>query len=276
MSRDAQAKTEVRGNPREHAAGASERVLVTVATYNELENLPRLVDEIHRWTPDADILVIDDNSPDGTGRWVDERAREDQRLHCLHRSGKLGLGTATVAGLRHGLQHGYALVLNLDADFSHHPKYVPALLDAVRGNAGSRADVAIGSRYVPGGGTEGWPWHRRMMSRCVNLYARCLLGLPVKDTSGAFRCYRTELLQRVNYSAIRSRGYSFQEEFLWHLKQAGARFVEVPIVFADRAYGQSKINAKEAITALAIILRLGLRNWFETLRNLLRGPASDA
>lgn len=232
------------------------RLLVTVATYNELENLPALVEEISKQLPAADVLVIDDNSPDGTGRWCDEKAIEEPRLKCLHRAGKLGLGTATIAGMQYGIEHGYEGVLNMDADFSHHPRYLPALVAAM-----DSADVAIGSRYCPGGGTHGWPLKRKFMSWSVNTYARVLLGLKPRDTSGAFRCYRVSLLKQLDFAAIKSRGYSFQEEILWRLKQLGARMVEVPIVFADRERGQSKINQQEALGALTVLFRLGLKNW---------------
>lgn len=234
----------------------SPRTLISVATYNEIENLPDLVAAIWEVAPQADILVIDDNSPDGTGRWCDEKGAAETRLHCVHRSGKLGLGTAIVAALNYGREHQYDFVLNMDADFSHHPNYIPAMLAAMKD-----ADVAIGSRYCPGGGTKDWPFKRRFMSWAVNTYARWLLGLKPKDTSGGYRCYRVSLLEKVDLAAIKSRGYSFQEEILWRLKRAGARFVEVPIVFADRERGQSKINKQEAISALWIILRLGMTNW---------------
>jgi dolichol-phosphate mannosyltransferase len=238
------------------------RTLVTIATYNEIENLPRLVDEISQFVPDADILVVDDNSPDGTGRWCDERSVDDRRVHCLHRSGKLGLGTATVAGMQYAIEHGYDYVLNMDADFSHPPRYLPDLLAGMQPSDGPPVDVMIGSRYVAGGGIEGWPLRRHLMSRGVNLYARCLLGLKAKDCSGAMRCYRTELLKRLDFNQIRSRGYSFQEEILWHLKRLGARFGESPIVFVERQRGLSKINSREALAALWIIFALGMRNWF--------------
>jgi len=240
----------------------SDKTLVTVATYNEMENLPELIEAIHAEAPDVDILVIDDNSPDGTGRWCDEKSAQDSRVRCLHREGKLGLGTATIAGMKYGIEHGYRYVLNMDADFSHHPKHLPALIAGMDPEDGPAVDVMIGSRYVPGGGVEGWGIKRHVMSSGVNLYARWLLGLKPKDCSGAFRCYRTELLEKMNFDAVRSRGYSFQEEILWHLKRLGARFGETPIVFADRQRGASKINMKEAAAALWIILALGVRNVF--------------
>jgi dolichol-phosphate mannosyltransferase len=233
------------------------RTLVTIATYNELENLPQLVEAIWQVAPQADVLVIDDNSPDGTGRWCAERRLSEPRLFCLHRTGKLGLGTAIIAGMQYAIEHGYDFVLNMDADFSHHPRYIPAIVAGM-----SVSDVSIGSRYCPGGGTKDWPVKRRLMSWAVNTYSRLLLGLKPNDTSGAFRCYRVSLLEQLDFAAIQSRGYSFQEEILWRLKRLGARMTETPILFADRERGQSKINKQEALAALAVICRLGITNWF--------------
>lgn len=240
----------------------AEKTLVTIATYNEMENLPDLVEAIFEQLPEADLLVIDDNSPDGTGDWVDEQAEKDPRVHCLHREGKLGLGTATIAGLRYGLEHGYRQVLNMDADFSHHPRYLKNFVAGMDPEDEEPVDVVIGSRYIPGGGVEGWPLHRRLMSRGVNLYARTLLWLRPKDCSGAYRCYRATAIERIDFDKVRSRGYSFQEEILWHLRRAGARMAETPIVFADRTRGSSKINGQEALAALWIIFALGVRNLF--------------
>jgi len=240
------------------SAGESGRTLVTLATYNEIENLPKLVADIMAIAPDVDVLVIDDNSPDGTGRWCDEQAQVNPRLHCIHRSGKLGLGTATVAGMQYAIQHGYSHVLNMDADFSHHPRHLPAIL----AETGDDKTVIVGSRYIEGGAIDGWPLKRHLMSRTVNFYARMMLRLPTKDCSGSFRCYPTALLKQLDFSAIRSRGYSFQEEILWHLRRLGAQFREVPIRFADRERGQSKINSREAWAALGIILRLGFQGLF--------------
>ncbi|MBC8876100.1 MAG: polyprenol monophosphomannose synthase [Planctomycetes bacterium] len=236
--------------------------LVVIATYNEIENLPQLSDEVFRYAPDVDVLVVDDNSPDGTGDWCDERASVDARLRVIHRSGKLGLGSATIAGMRYAMEHGYQYVLVMDADFSHHPKYIPAMRAGMEGDGNEPSvDVMIGSRYVTGGGVEGWPLRRRFMSRAINTYARCLLGLKIRDCSGAFRCFRTDVLRQFDFDAIHSSGYAFLEEILWHLKRRGARFRETPIVFVDRQQGQSKINMREAVAALWAIFRLGVRNW---------------
>ena len=238
------------------------KTLVVVATYNEIENLPPLVDEMFRYLPAADLLVVDDNSPDGTGRWCETRAAEDPRLHCMHRAGKLGLGTAVIAAMKYALANGYSYALTMDADFSHPPKCLPAMIAGMNPENGSSVDVMIGSRYVPGGGVEGWPLKRHFMSRSVNLYARWFLSLKPKDCSGNYRCYRTKTLAKLDFDQIRSRGYSFQEEILWHLKRVGAQFSETPIVFVERQRGQSKINLKEAINALRIIFSLGLQSLF--------------
>jgi dolichol-phosphate mannosyltransferase len=229
--------------------------LVVLATYNEIENLPLLVEAIGESLPDADLLVIDDNSPDGTGDWCDQYAKTDSRMHCLHRAGKLGLGSAAIEGFRWALERSYRRILTMDADFSHPPDRLPALLAGLE-----RADVTIGSRYCPGGAIEGWPFSRRLMSRLVNTAARWMLGLPVKDCSGAFRGYRAEILGRLEFDELKATGYAYLEEILWHLKRAGARFHETPITFTDRVRGQSKINWREAIGAVRVLCSLGWRN----------------
>jgi dolichol-phosphate mannosyltransferase len=238
------------------------QTLVVLATYNEVDNIHTLVEEIHRTAPEADILVIDDDSPDGTGRWCDQKAAVDPRVHCLHRQGKLGLGTALVAGMQYAVAQGYRYAVTMDADFSHSPRVLPALIAAMEPAGSAAADVAIGSRYVPGGGIEGWPLLRHFMSRGINLYARWLLGLSPKDCSSGFRCYRVERLARLDFAAVRSHGYSFEEEILWRLKRAGARFTEVPIRFVNRRQGVSKISLREAVAALWTLLRLAFQGPF--------------
>jgi dolichol-phosphate mannosyltransferase len=238
-------------------AESSPRILTSLATYNERDNLAPLIGEIHRHLPGADVLVIDDNSPDGTGRLADDLAAIDPSLHVLHRPGKLGLGTATVAAMRYAMDHDYDYLVNLDADFSHHPRYLPALVAGM-----NRNDVMIGSRYVQGGGTENWPISRRLMSKSVNSMARLLMRIPARDTSGAFRCYRVAKLRQVALDKIVSRGYSFQEEVLYRCRLAGCRMGEIPIIFADRRAGASKVNACEAVRSMAILLYLGTKAFF--------------
>ena len=239
----------------------AERILVAIPTYNEIENLPRLVERILESVPQVEILVVDDNSPDGTGRWVEEMAGREPRLHGLHRAGRLGLGTATIAAFQFAQQGGYAWVVSMDADFSHHPRYLPDLLDGREGSASRSPDVVIGSRYIQGGKTTGWPWHRRVISWLVNRAARWLLSLPVRDCSGAYRCYRVALLDQVDWNQVRSRGFSFEEEILWRLHRAGAILGEVPIIFADRTQGDSKISLREMMGSAGMLLRLGVMNW---------------
>lgn len=227
------------------------RTLVALATYNEIDALPRLVDEILGVLPDADLLIVDDNSPDGTGRWCDERAAVEPRLTCFHRPGKLGLGSATLEAVRYALAHEYDLFVTLDADGSHDPSHLPGLIAATE-----RADVAIGSRYCAGGATEGWPFYRRVLSRALNGLSRAALRLPVCDSSGSYRAYRISKLREVQLEEIEADGYAYLEEILWHLQRAGASFVEVPITFRQRRGGRSKMSLREALGKLTTLVRL--------------------
>jgi dolichol-phosphate mannosyltransferase len=230
------------------------QILVALATYNEIDTLPGLVDEILRVLPEADILVVDDNSPDGTGRWCDERAAGEPQLSCLHRPGKRGLGSATLAAIRYALARNYKIFVTLDADGSHDPNCLPALVSATQ-----HADVAIGSRYCPGGATEGWPLYRRVSSRGLNGLTHAVLRLPVHDSSGSYRAYRTDKLREVPLENIQAGGYAYLEEILWHLHRAGATFVEVPITFRQRRGGRSKMSLREAAGKLETLIRLGPR-----------------
>ena len=216
-----------------------------------------MIDAVHEEVQNADILVIDDGSPDGTGRIVDEMIPSSPFLKVLHREGKLGLGTAIRVGLSHAIEKNYDFAIVLDADFSHHPVYIPSLLDAM-----DRADVAVGSRYVEGGGVVGWSWKRHAMSRLINFWARVTLGLKTKDNSGSYRCYRVSLLREIDFSLFKAKGYAIQEELLYRCRVAGARFVEVPIVFEDRVRGASKITSHEGYTAVYLMLNFGLKRMF--------------
>jgi dolichol-phosphate mannosyltransferase len=230
------------------------RILISMATYNERENLSPLIEEILAVVPEADILVVDDNSPDGTGHIADEMAAKDSRIHVLHRHGKLGLGTAILGAARYAMEHGYDYFLNMDADFSHHPRYLPEILAGMKDH-----DVMIGSRYIQGGGSEDWPLKRRLMSKGVNLLVKLSFGIPAKDTSGGYRCYRVSKLHETNLENLVSRGYSFQQELLNRCHQAGCSIGESPIIFGNRRGGVSKVSPYEALRSIAVILRLGLR-----------------
>jgi len=228
------------------------RSLVIIPTYNERENLPALARAVLSLTPDLDVLVVDDNSPDGTGELADALARETGRVHVIHRAGKLGLGTAYVAGFRHALARGYDRVVEMDADFSHRPADLPRLLDAA-----SFADVVVGSRNIPGGRVIGWSPLRQVISKGGSLYARLLLGLPIRDCTSGFKCFSRRALEQLDLDALRSNGYAFQVEVNHACTRAGLRFAEVPIVFPDRERGASKMSAR--IVGEAALLVLGLR-----------------
>jgi len=231
------------------------RLLISLCTYNEKENLPLLIPEILSQLPWAEILVVDDNSPDGTGQIADDLAAADPRVHVQHRAGKQGLGTAILAGFRYAIDHNYDFVLNMDADFSHHPRHLPALAELM-----GRCDVAIGSRYVPGGKAVGWSLTRHFMSRSINLYARWLLWLKTRDNSGSYRAYRVSKLRELDLTRVRAKGYAFQEEILYRCRRVDCRMEETPIVFEDRRLGLSKINYKETLAALWVIFRLAIDN----------------
>ncbi len=235
------------------ASPAIPRILVSLATYNERDNLSNLVREIHALAPEADVLVIDDNSPDGTGTLAETLAAQDPRIHVLHRPGKLGLGTAILAGVRYALEQNYDYLVNMDADFSHHPRYLPAILTGMKNQ-----DVMIGSRYVPGGGAVDWPWSRRLLSWGVNSMVRLTLRIPAHDTSGAYRCYRVAKLRETNLDHLLSRGYSFQQEVLYRCRKAGCRIGETPIIFENRRAGKSKVDPREAIRSITVLLRIGI------------------
>jgi len=236
-------------------AGPRHDVVITVCTYNERENLPRLIETIFSYLPETDILVVDDESPDGTGQLAEEIGSRDSRVKVKIRRGERGLGTATLFGFKTALEAGYSFIINLDADFSHHPRHLPELLAPVKSGA---ADVAIGSRYIPGGGVKGWPLKRQLMSHCINVWTRVWMRLKPRDCSGSYRCYRGDTLRKIDFSRFRAKGYAVQEELLFRAARAGARFQEVPIMFEDRVVGESKINLKEAVTAVQVIARCGL------------------
>jgi dolichol-phosphate mannosyltransferase len=230
------------------------RSLVVLPTYDEAANILPLSEEVLAVAPNLEVLVVDDNSPDGTGDLVSERSKSDPRLHLLRREAKLGLGTAYLAGFRYGLDHGYDQVFTMDADFSHNPRYIPQMLEAME-----HYDVVIGSRYVQGGAIENWPLHRQILSRFANLYARFLLRLPVRDCTSGFRCYAAEVLATVEPFDIRASGYSFLEEMALRTCRCGFEVGEIPIVFENRRAGNSKIDSREIYRAAWHVLATALR-----------------
>jgi dolichol-phosphate mannosyltransferase len=236
-------------------AGASQNYcLIVVPTYNEALNIERLIAAILEQGPQFDVLVVDDNSPDGTGDLVAAIAARTPRVQLLRRAGKLGLGSAYIAGFHEGLRQGYAYLCEMDADFSHQPHYLPVLLGAAERDA----DVVLGSRNVPGGRVENWSRARQAISRGGSLYARAILGMPVRDCTGGFKCFRAAVLQRIDLDAIRSNGYAFQVEMNYRCHQAGFRIREVPIVFPDRVAGQSKMSQRIVWEAAAMVWKLRL------------------
>lgn len=214
-----------------------EKVAILIPTYNERENLPRIVSRIRAAVPQCDLLVLEDNSPDGTGEVADELAAADEKIQVLHRKGKEGLGKAYLAGFEWAIERGYDAVVEIDADGSHRPEHLPALLAAAE-----RADVVIGSRWVPGGSVVNWPAHRKALSVYGNLYISVLLGMGVRDATAGFRVYRTSALRAMGIENVESHGYFFQTDLTWRAKQAGLTIVEVPITFVEREIGDSKMS----------------------------------
>jgi dolichol-phosphate mannosyltransferase len=222
-----------------------QRALVIVPTYNERENLPRLVPAILSRDSRLEILVVDDGSPDGTGALADEIAAGEPRVHVLHRAGKLGLGTAYLAGFAWGIERGYDCLFEMDADFSHDPRYLPVMLAKAK-----EADLVLGSRYVPGGGTVNWGLSRKLLSRGGSLYARTILGVAVRDLTGGFKCFRREVLEGIDLASVECSGYAFQIELTFRAVRRGFRVAEVPIVFVDRRVGHSKMSRRIVLEAI--------------------------
>ena len=214
------------------------RVLVIIPTYNEAENIRLITERVRRAVPSVDILVADDNSPDGTGGIADELAASDNHIFVLHRAGKEGLGAAYVAGFGWAKDKGYDVVVEMDADGSHAPEELTKLLDALR----EGADAVLGTRYVPGGSVHNWPVHRLLLSRGGNIYIRMALGMPFKDATGGYRAYKMAVLDKIDVATVASQGYSFQVELAWRAYRHGFRVVEVPITFTERERGASKMS----------------------------------
>lgn len=241
------------------------KVLVIIPTYNEAENVTRIVPRVRTSVPEAHILIADDNSPDGTGKLADELAAADNHVHVMHRYGKEGLGAAYLAGFHWGLDEGYDVLVQLDADGSHQPEQLPSLLDALRS-----ADMVKGSRWVKGGRVVNWPKSREVLSRGGTLWTRLMLGLPLKDATGGYNAFRAETLRGIGLDDIASAGYCFQVDLAWRTLKAGYRVREVPITFIEREYGDSKMSQQIVIEALIRTTLWGVAHRGKQLRDFGR------
>jgi len=238
----------------------AERFLVCIPTYNEILNLPLIVPAVLRQDPRFEVLVIDDASPDGTGELADQMGRGDPRVHCLHRTAKQGLGKAYLAGFQWALERDYTLIFEMDADYSHDPKFLPDFLVAI-----VQADLVVGSRYKTGVNVINWPMSRLLLSYGANLYARWITGLPLTDSTGGFKCFRRQVLEALNLSRVDSNGYAFQIEMSFRSWKKGFRLAEIPIVFVDRVEGHSKMNKKIVREAIWMVWWLRFRALMGTL-----------
>ena len=227
------------------------KTLIIIPTYNEIENLPSLLTGIFSYAPETHILIVDDNSPDGTGKLADDISTQNPLVSVMHRTGKLGLGTAYIAGFNYAIAHGYDAAFEMDADFSHDPKYLPDFLKAIE-----NADLVIGSRYIKGGSTPNWSLLRRIISGGGNIYTRFVLGISVHDCTAGFRCYRREVLENLDLDTVQAQGYAFQVEMAYRVFKKGYRIVETPIVFMDRRLGQSKMSGNIFVEGFTSVLRL--------------------
>jgi dolichol-phosphate mannosyltransferase len=237
-----------------------DKALVIIPTYNEIENLPRIVPEVLAQDERLDILVVDDGSPDGTGTLADTLAAKEPRIHVLHRQKKEGLGRAYLAGFQWALQHDYEFIFEMDADFSHDPKFLPGFLEAIED-----ADLVLGSRYKDGVNVINWPMSRLLLSKGANLYAHFVTGLPLTDSTGGFKCFRRKVLETLHLDAVHSNGYAFQIEMSFRAWKRGFKIVEIPIVFVDRVEGDSKLSKKIVREAIWMVWFLRLKALFGRL-----------
>jgi dolichol-phosphate mannosyltransferase len=242
------------------------RILVIIPTYNEAENIEPIVARVRSSVPEAHVLVADDNSPDGTGDLVDKLVANDDHVHVLHRKGKEGLGAAYIAGFHWGLDNGYGVLVEHDADGSHQPEQLHRLLEALRD-----ADLVLGSRYVKGGEVQNWPKSREILSRGGNIYTRLALGVPLQDATGGYRAFRRETLVGIGLEHVASAGYCFQVDLAWRALKSGFRVVEVPITFVERERGQSKMSQSIVIEAMLRVGRWGLAYRAKQIRDLFTG-----
>ena len=249
------------------ATGPGGRVVVIIPTYNELETLPVTLAKLRAAVPYADVLIVDDGSPDGTGDLADARARSDNAVHVMHRSGKMGLGTAYIAGFAWALERGYETICEMDADGSHQPEQLPQLLEALE--ADPKAGLALGSRWVPGGAVVNWPKSREVLSRGANVYTRIMLGLRVRDATGGFRAFRASALSQLAFDDVSSQGYCFQVDMTLRIDDLGLTIVEVPITFVERTAGESKMSRNIIGEALWRVTVWGVRRRSSQISELI-------
>ena len=236
------------------------KAIVVIPTYNERENIQKMIHVLIELYPNINILIVDDNSPDSTGKYVEEKSKEDERIHVLHRAGKLGLGTAYVAGFKYVLERDYEYVVQMDADFSHDPKDVGRLLKAIEEN-----DLVIGSRYIQGVNVINWPMSRLLLSYFASIYTRVITGMPIMDATGGFKCFRRGVLEKLNLDKVKSNGYSFQIEMNFKTYKMNFKIKEIPIVFTDRVEGTSKMSKKIVHEAVTMVWKLRFRSIFGRL-----------
>jgi dolichol-phosphate mannosyltransferase len=259
--------TQGKGPAKKAAEPPARRTLVIIPTYNELENLPLILDRVHKARPDVHVLVVDDSSPDGTGDLADERALADpDRVHVMHRTAKDGLGAAYLAGFAWGLARQYSVLVEMDADGSHAPEQLYRLLDAIDNGA----DLAIGSRYVDGGTVRNWPWRRLVLSKSANTYSRLLLGVGIHDITAGYRAYRREALEKLDLATVDSKGYCFQIDLTWRTLNSGFTVVEVPITFTERELGVSKMSGSNIREAMTKVARWGIGGRLDRARGVVR------
>jgi dolichol-phosphate mannosyltransferase len=233
------------------------KALIIVPTYNESDNVKKLVTDIHHYQKDVHILFVDDNSPDGTATLIKEIQKENNQIHILERPGKMGLGSAYLAGFKYGLGKGYDFIFEMDADFSHDPKEIPNFLNAIE-----EYDLVLGSRYIKGVNVVNWPLYRLLLSYFANMYSRLATGLPVQDATGGFKCFRREVLESIDFSKVKSNGYAFQIELSFKAWKKGFRLKEIPIIFIDRVAGVSKLSKSIMWEALFLVWKLRFTSLF--------------
>ncbi|MCJ7552664.1 MAG: polyprenol monophosphomannose synthase [Ignavibacteriaceae bacterium] len=239
---------------------ADKKSLVIIPTYNEMENLPELIPIVLSQDDSIDILIVDDKSSDGTAQYVLEQQKSNSRLHLIQRERKLGLGTAYIAGFRYALANGYDYIFEMDADFSHEPKEILHFLKAIEEN-----DLVLGSRYIDGVRVLNWPMKRLLLSYFASVYTRIITGMPIKDATGGFKCFRRKVLESIDLDNVRSNGYSFQIEMTFKAYKKGFKIKEIPIVFMDRVKGKSKMSKKIVREAVLMVWKLRLRSIFGIL-----------